>query len=98
MESSAATPIFTATPGLPRGPHSLTREQVADSQRGRLMAAVTELLAERGYAGLKVADIARVAGVSLATFYEHFADKTECMYAAYELFAEVLGGAAQTDS
>ena len=98
MDSTALSPIFSAAPELPRGPHSLSREQVAESQRSRLLAAVTKLLAERGFAGLKVTDIARDAGVSLATFYEHFADKTECMFAAYEQFANALGGAAAVDT
>ena len=50
---------------LPRGRHQLTREQVRDAQRERLLAAVTELLAARGYRGFGVGDIAsRVRGVA----------------------------------
>jgi AcrR family transcriptional regulator len=93
MSYVADSPIFNATAALPRGPHSLTREQVAGSQRERLMAALSELLAERGWPGVTVGELARRATVSRATFYEHFADKEACLLAAYDRFAEaVLGG------
>lgn len=91
--SRASQPIFTAPVPLPHGPHELTREQVADSQRTRLMAAFTELMAERGYAAVRLAELVTRAGVSKATFYEHFADKQQCMLAAYEHFLHTLIGA-----
>lgn len=86
----ARQPIFAVAAPLPRGPHELTREQVADSQRARLMAAFTELMAEGGYASVRLAELVTRAGVSKATFYEHFADKQECMLAAYEQFLHTL--------
>ncbi len=82
---------------MPRGPHGLTRETVAESQRARLMRACTELLAERGYAGITVGDLARRAGVSRASFYEHFKDKQECVLTAYDRFAVVLMDAMTAD-
>jgi AcrR family transcriptional regulator len=78
---------------LPRGPHSLTREQVAESQRARLIDAFTELLAEGGYAAVTIAQLARRAGVARGAFYEHFADKEACLFAAYDEFAARLIGA-----
>jgi AcrR family transcriptional regulator len=54
------------------------------------MAAFTELLAERGYAGLRIGDLVARAGVSRAAFYEHFADKEACLQAAYDTFAEAV--------
>jgi AcrR family transcriptional regulator len=80
---------MTQTPGspLPRGPHQLSREQVAESQRTRLMRAFTVLLAERGYSAVTVGELARVASVSRGAFYEHFADKQECLFAAYDRFS-----------
>ncbi|MBJ7330295.1 MAG: TetR/AcrR family transcriptional regulator [Solirubrobacteraceae bacterium] len=75
---------------LPRGPHSLSREEVARSQRDRLLAAFTELLAERGFAAVTIGELAKRAAVSRAAFYEHFADKTACLNAAYAQFAENL--------
>jgi AcrR family transcriptional regulator len=41
-------------------------------------------VAARGYGRTSVADIIAEAGVSRRTFYEHFADKEECFFAAYE--------------
>jgi AcrR family transcriptional regulator len=75
---------------LPRGPHSLGRDQVAASQRARLMAAITELLAEGGYAAVTIGELARRAGVSRGAFYEHFGSKEACLLAAYDEFAARL--------
>jgi AcrR family transcriptional regulator len=75
---------------LPHGPHELTREQVAASQRARLIAALTELMAVHGYHGVRLAELVTRAGVSKATFYEHFADKEQCMLAAYDEYARTL--------
>ncbi len=54
------------------------------SQRSRLMRAVADAMAERGYAGTTVADILRHARVSRETFYEQFSSKQDCFIAAYE--------------
>jgi AcrR family transcriptional regulator len=83
-------PIFAAPSPLPHGPHELSREQVAESQRTRLMVALTELMAAHGYHGVRLAELVTRAGVSKATFYEHFADKEQCMLAAYEQYARTL--------
>jgi AcrR family transcriptional regulator len=82
--------FFTLPEALPRGRHNLTREQVTDAQRERLLAAVTELLAGRGYAGFGVGDVAGRAGVSLGTFYACFGGKDACIFAGYDRFIEVL--------
>jgi AcrR family transcriptional regulator len=75
---------------LPRGPHGLSREEVARSQRERLLQATTEVVAERGYAKTTVADIIGRAGVSRATFYELFDDRDDCFQAAYRANAELV--------
>ena len=54
------------------------------------MAAFTELLADSGYAGVRVGDIANRAGVSNEAFYEVFSDKEDCAFAAYDRFIDVL--------
>lgn len=59
-------------------------------QRERLMVAVTELMAHLGYRSIGVRDIARQAKVSLAAFYDCYADKDECCFAAYDRFIAVL--------
>jgi AcrR family transcriptional regulator len=98
LDETAARPrpgdrsIFADPGALPRGPHWLTREQVATSQRTRLMAAVVDVVAERGYAAATIAAITRRAGVSPKTFYEHFKDKLDCFLASYEVFVETLMG------
>lgn len=84
------TSIFGALDALPRGPHRLTREQVVASQRSRLLAAVTSAVAQRGYAGTTITEIARRAGVSPNGFYDHFDDKEECFLAAHRVYAERL--------
>jgi AcrR family transcriptional regulator len=69
---------------LPRGRHNLPREVVIRSQRERMIDAVIEVVAAKGYAATTVADVIKKAAVSRKTFYEHFADKEECFIAAYD--------------
>ncbi len=58
------------------------------AQAERLMIAGTELLAARGYGGIGVRDITARAGVSRGAFYECFASKEACAFAAYRRFVE----------
>jgi AcrR family transcriptional regulator len=77
---------------LPSGRHGLTREVVVASQRGRLVDAMAQVVAEKGYPATTVADVVERAGVSRRTFYEQFADKEACFLAAYDVgLAAVLG-------
>lgn len=69
---------------LPPGSHGIPADVVARNQRERMVAAVAEACAEHGYAETSVADVAKRAGVSSATFYEQFADKRDCVLAAHE--------------
>ena len=73
---------------LPTGAHGLPPDLVVRNQRERLVAAVAEACAERGYAEVSVADLVARAGVSTATFYKLFAGKREC---ALEAHRELLG-------
>ena len=75
---------------LPRGRHRLSREQVLASQRGRMLAAMAETVAEKGYVRTTVADVIERAGVSRETFYEHFSSKEDCFLAAYDTGVEAL--------
>lgn len=61
-----------------------------ESQRERLIDALTRTAAEHGYAKTTVRDIAAVAGVPRSAFYEHFASKNQCLSAAYDAFVERL--------
>jgi AcrR family transcriptional regulator len=81
---------------LPAGRHSLTREVVLASQRGRLLNAMAEAVAEHGYGATTVAHVVALAGVSRKTFYEHFSDKEDCFLALYDTaIAYVLGRIAE---
>ncbi len=68
---------------LPPGSHGIPADVVARNQRERLVAAMAEACAERGYAQASVAEVAKRAGVSSVTFYRQFADKQDCMLAAH---------------
>jgi AcrR family transcriptional regulator len=69
---------------LPRGRHAAPREVVAESQRERLLVAMADACATKGYAHVAVADVIERAGVSRRSFYEHFSNKEECFLAAYD--------------
>jgi AcrR family transcriptional regulator len=75
---------------LPRGPHGLSREEVQQRQRERLLYATTTVVAKHGYAKTTVADIIAEAGVSRATFYELFSDREDCFQASYRASAELV--------
>ncbi|MGN5381868.1 TetR/AcrR family transcriptional regulator [Streptomyces lasalocidi] len=65
--------------------------------RGRLAKAALELYGERGYEQTTVAEIAKRAGLTERTFFRHYADKREVLFAgAVEL--ENLFVAAVTDA
>ena len=61
-------------------------------QRQRLLQAAAFEFAERGYAGASSESISKRAGMSKATFYEHFANKEECILALFDRAAEVVAG------
>ncbi len=91
MTANVRAGVFFDVPtGLPRGPHQLSREEVASAQRQRLLIAFTELLADRGYANLRIVDITKRAAVSNDTFYALFASKEDCACAAYGRFVKVI--------
>ncbi len=60
------------------------RGALPGSQRGRLLDATEDLVAEKGAAGATIEAIVKRAGVSSVTFYEHFRDKEECFVAAFD--------------
>src|SRR3989449_1776207 len=68
---------------LPTGAHGMAREEVESDQRDRLQRAMTELVAERGYQGVRILDLTQLAHVSRPTFYELYTDKEELLLSAY---------------
>ncbi|HEX2161614.1 MAG TPA: TetR/AcrR family transcriptional regulator [Thermoleophilaceae bacterium] len=55
-----------------------------NEQRRKILATVTELVADEGYQAMTVTEISQRAGVSLTTFYNHFASKREAFMAAID--------------
>jgi AcrR family transcriptional regulator len=78
---SAEEPSRTA---VPRGRHAPPLEVRLDVQRTRLLEAAARVFARSGYAEGSAESIAREAGMSKATFYEHFANKEECILALFD--------------
>ncbi len=78
---------------LPGGRHGLSREAVRDSQRDRMVEAMIDSVSSCSYAETTVADVIGKAGVSRATFYEHFRDKEDCFIAAYQTVMQGMLGA-----
>ncbi len=78
---------------VPRGRHAPPLEIRLSLQRRRLFAAAAKVFSRAGYADASAAAIAREAGMSKATFYEHFANKEECIMALFDTAIEVILGA-----
>lgn len=77
---------------LPRGRHDLSREFVARSQRDRLIDAMAQTVAAKGYAGTSLTDVCAVAGVSTKAFYAHFCDKETCFLATFDRGISLVRG------
>ena len=73
-----------------RGRHAPPPEVRLPLQRERLLRAAAREFADGGYAGASSESISRRAGMSKATFYEHFANKEECMLALFDMGAELV--------
>jgi AcrR family transcriptional regulator len=58
--------------------------------RGRLERAALELYAQRGFEQTTVAEIAKRAGLTERTFFRHFADKREVLFAGSDLLRDLL--------
>jgi len=58
--------------------------------RGRLERAALELYLERGYEQTTVTEIASRAGLTQRTFFRHFADKCEVLFAGSKWLQELI--------
>ena len=58
--------------------------------RGRLERAALELYGERGFEQTTVAEIAARAGLTERTFFRHFADKREVLFAGAGILQDLL--------
>jgi AcrR family transcriptional regulator len=68
---------------------------VIANQRRRIFDGMAAALAYHGYEDTKVTDVIELAGLSRATFYEHFKGKEACFAAAYEDGVERLADAVE---
>jgi AcrR family transcriptional regulator len=68
--------------------------------RARLVLAALDLFAEQGYDNTTVTQIANRAGLTKTTFFRHFSDKREVLFAGQEAHSRLLadGAAAAPDS
>jgi AcrR family transcriptional regulator len=65
-------------------PAAVTRSNARADQRRRILRAIGELVAERGYGDVTVELIVKRAHVSFKTFYNHFSSKEECFQALFD--------------
>ena len=68
----------------------MTVSRWAPDARERLETAALDLFAENGYEETTVAQIADRAGLNRATFFRHFADKREVLFAGAEALRDLL--------
>ena len=85
-----------SAPPVPRGRHAPPLEVRLARQRARLFAAAAAVFARVGYAEASAEAISREAGMSKATFYEHFANKEECILALFDAAAAGVRDAVAT--
>lgn len=71
-------------PGAPQTYNGAVRAHLAELQRGRILSAMFDVAAERGAGSVSVAHVVERSGVSRRTFYEQFADREDCLLAAFE--------------
>ena len=74
----------------PRGRHAPPLEVRQDRQRQRLFQAAAAVFARAGYAEATAEAIAREAGMSKATFYEHFDNKEDCICALFDAATDAI--------
>jgi AcrR family transcriptional regulator len=76
--------MSSESPPVPRGRHAPPLEVRLQRQRARLFDAAASVFSRVGYAEASAEAISREAGMSKATFYEHFANKEECIIALFD--------------
>jgi AcrR family transcriptional regulator len=69
---------------LRSGPNGLSRHEVAEIQRRRILTAMVDAVERLGYARLTVAEIIGRARISRKTFYDVFSNREDCFLAAFE--------------
>lgn len=60
------------------------RAQAKQASREKIVAAARKLFAERGFDAATLRDIAKEAGLALATLFSHFQDKRDLIYLIFD--------------
>src|SRR5215212_416476 len=68
----------------------LTRERRRQQTRDVLIAAATEVFAQRGYEGASLEEIAETAGFTRGAIYKNFAGKEDLFFAVTDRFNELI--------
>lgn len=84
----------------------MVRTRAVAARREQALLATCEVIAERGFRSLTIADVAKRIGTSTGTVHYHFATKRELLHAAFEYNFErsldrrrvILRGGADTIS
>jgi AcrR family transcriptional regulator len=62
----------------------LSREELSAQQHLRILDALTEVFAKRGYQAATVDHLIAAAKISMGSFYDHFEGKEDCLLQVYE--------------
>jgi len=74
-----------APAALPPGRPGLSKEEVAENHRQRILLAAARLAEKKGYTATTIAEITKVARVDGRAFYAAFSDKQEAFMAVHEI-------------
>jgi AcrR family transcriptional regulator len=86
-------PVPDNASAAPRGRHAPPLEVRQSQQRRRLFAAAAAVFSRVGFGEATAEAIAREAGMSKATFYEHFDNKEDCIVSLFDAAIDVILGA-----
>jgi AcrR family transcriptional regulator len=84
------TELTSSQAPVPRGRHAPPLEVRLEVQKQRLFDAAAAVFSRVGYADASAEAISRKAGMSKATFYEHFANKEECLVALFRYASAIV--------
>jgi AcrR family transcriptional regulator len=76
--SMRALPGRDSRVAIDTSPAAVTRSSAHRDQRHRILRAIGELVAKRGYSDVTIELIVKRARVSYKTFYKHFSGKEQC--------------------
>lgn len=65
----------------------VVKKETVEKRRIEILEATCDVVIERGFAGTRVADVAKKLGVSNSLIHYHFASKEELLAAAFEHYA-----------